>query len=545
MRRNTACQWTPGGSTWRLEEFTPKPDSWRRWRPKLLSPSLRSTASEQIPVPVLGHPFGAREVALEGASRPFGFTGGIDVQDDPSHFCPVRTFGVGIEQTQIGDEMFMVIGGQTVRLGGLIGNRGIEWRLGHDHVRLCFNTQVSAEPRLSRTGVIIFGSMIRHDDRARRQPRRRFSTISDTHYRLWYSARIVPTTDQLHNMEPDMTLYAGLDVSLALTSICIVDAEGVVVRETKVSSEPEAICSALKDYADRLRRVGLEAGPLSQHLYSAMAEAGLPAICVDVRHMARLLRAQTGNKTDRNDARGIAQMMRVGIFKVVHVKTERSQRLKVLLTVRKVLKSKLLDIEADLRGVLKNFGLKLGKATVRDFEARVRELAAFDQFVAAAVDPALVARRALREQYDRLHSMLLEVVRQDDVCRRLMTMPGVGPVVALNYRVAIDIPNRFAKSRTVGAHLGLTPTRYQSGEVDWTGRISKFGDPMARASLYEAAQVLMTRVARWSPLRSWAMRIAKRRGRKRAVVALARKMGVILHRMWVDEKDFRWEAKPA
>jgi transposase len=346
-------------------------------------------------------------------------------------------------------------------------------------------------------------------------------------------------------MEPDMTLYAGLDVSLALTSICIVDAEGVVVRETKVSSEPEAICSALKDYADRLRRVGLEAGPLSQHLYSAMAEAGLPAICVDVRHMARLLRAQTGNKTDRNDARGIAQMMRVGIFKVVHVKTERSQRLKVLLTVRKVLKSKLLDIEADLRGVLKNFGLKLGKATVRDFEARVRELAAFDQFVAAAVDPALVARRALREQYDRLHSMLLEVVRQDDVCRRLMTMPGVGPVVALNYRVAIDIPNRFAKSRTVGAHLGLTPTRYQSGEVDWTGRISKFGDPMARASLYEAAQVLMTRVARWSPLRSWAMRIAKRRGRKRAVVALARKMGVILHRMWVDEKDFRWEAKPA
>jgi transposase len=238
-------------------------------------------------------------------------------------------------------------------------------------------------------------------------------------------------------------------------------------------------------------------------------------------------------------------MMRVGMFKMVHVKTERSQRLKVLLTVRKVLKSKLLDIEADLRGVLKNFGLKLGKVTVRNFEHRVRELAAFDPLIAAVVDPALIARRALREQFDRLHRMLLEVVRQDDVCRRLMTMPGVGPVVALNYRVAIDIPNRFAKSRTVGAHIGLTPTRYQSGEVDWTGRISKFGDPMARASLYEAAQVLMTRVARWSPLRSWAMRIAKRRGRKKAVVALARKMGVILHRMWVDEKDFRWDVQPA
>jgi transposase len=342
-------------------------------------------------------------------------------------------------------------------------------------------------------------------------------------------------------MEPDMTLYAGLDVSLQQTSICIIDEEGRVIRELKVSSDAETICSALKGYGDRLRRIGLEAGPLSQHLYSAMAEAGLPAICVEVRHMARVLRAQTANKTDRNDARGIAQMMRVGMFKVVHVKTKRSQRLKVLLTVRKVLKSKLLDIEADLRGVLKNFGLKLGKVTVHDFETRVRELASFDEFVAVVVDPALAARRALRQQYDRLHRMLLDVVRQDVVCRRLMTMPGIGPVVALNYRVAIDIPNRFAKSRTVGAHIGLTPKRYQSGEVDWNGRISKFGDPMARASLYEAAQVLMTRVARWSPLRSWAMRIAKRRGRKKAVVALARKMGVILHRMWVDEKDFRWD----
>src|SRR5262249_2585990 len=173
------------------------------------------------------------------------------------------------------------------------------------------------------------------------------------------------------------------------------------------------------------------------------------------------------------------------------------------------------------------------------------ELASFDPFIAVVVEPALAARRALREQYDQLHRMLLDVARKDDVCRRLMTMPGVGPVVALNYRVAIDITNRFVKSRTVGAHIGLTPMRYQSGEVDWTGRISKFGDPMARASLYEAAQVLLTRTARHSGLRSWAMRIAKRRGRKRAVVALARKMGVILHRMWVDETDFRWDVQPA
>jgi transposase len=261
--------------------------------------------------------------------------------------------------------------------------------------------------------------------------------------------------------------------------------------------------------------------------------------------MARALRAQTINKSDRNDARGIAQMMRVGLFKPVHVKTERSQKLKVLLTVRKVLKCKLLDLEADLRGVLKNFGLRLGKVTVRDFEARVRELASFDPMIAVFVDPVLMARRALREQYDRLHRMLLDAVRDDVVCRRLMTMPGVGPVIALTYRVSIDTPSRFAKSKTVGAHLGMTPKRHQSGEIDWSGRISKLGDPLLRASLYEAAQVLMTRVARWSALRSWAMRVARRRGRSKALVALARKMGVVLHRMWADGTDFQWKEQPA
>ncbi|TIR47748.1 MAG: IS110 family transposase [Mesorhizobium sp.] len=339
-----------------------------------------------------------------------------------------------------------------------------------------------------------------------------------------------------------MKYFAGLDVSLEQTSVCIVDAGGTVVREMKTASEAAALRTVLENYVEHLERIGLEAGPLSQHFYSELVEAGLPAICVEARHMAQALRAQTLNKTDRNDARGIAQMMRAGLFKVVHVKTERSQRLNVLLRTRKVLKSKLLDVEADLRGVLKNFGLKVGKVTPRSFEARVRELAAFDPFIAAVVEPVLAARPAMREQYDRLHAMLLQVVRHDPVCQRLMTMPGVGAVVALTYRVAIDVPTRFTKSRTVGAHVGLTPRRYQSGEVDWTGRISKAGDPLLRTSLYEAAQVLLTRVARSSPLRSWAMRLAKRRGRKKAVVALARKIGVILHRMCVDGTDFRWEA---
>ncbi|KAA2211213.1 IS110 family RNA-guided transposase [Teichococcus oryzae] len=342
-----------------------------------------------------------------------------------------------------------------------------------------------------------------------------------------------------------MTCFAGLDVSLQQTSICVVDGSGRILRELKAQTEPEALVAALQPYAAELDRIGLETGPLSQHLYSGLIEAGLPAICVEARHMAQALRAQTLNKTDRNDARGLAQMMRVGLFKAVHVKTERSQRLNVLLRARKVLKSKLLDIEADLRGVLKNFGLKLGKVTPRTFEERIRDLASFDPFIAAVIEPVLAARRAMREQYDRLHSMLLKVAQDDAVCRRLMTMPGVGAVVALTYRVIIDVPARFRKSSSVGAHIGLTPRRYQSGEVDWTGRISKAGDPLLRASLFEAAQVLLTRVARPTPLRSWAMRLVKRRGRKKAIVALARKMGVVLHRMWVDGTDFRWEVQEA
>lgn len=342
-----------------------------------------------------------------------------------------------------------------------------------------------------------------------------------------------------------MRYFAGLDVSLHETSVCIVDQDGRIVLETKVPTDGGTLCSTLGTYTDQLHRIGLEAGPLSQHLFSCMIEAGLPAVCVECRHMAAALRAQTINKSDRNDARGIAQMIRVGLFKAVHVKTERSQRLKVLLTARKLLKGKLLDIEADLRGVLKNFGLKLGKVNVRQFEARVRELASFDSMIADYVDPVLCARRALREQYDRLHKMLLDIVRHDAICRRLMTMPGVGPVVALTYRVTVDVPTRFTKSRTVGAHFGLTPRQYQSGEVDWRGGISKSGDALMRASLYEAAQVLLSRVARWSSLRSWAMRIARKRGRRKAVVALARRMAVILHRMWTDETDFQWGTPPA
>jgi transposase len=321
--------------------------------------------------------------------------------------------------------------------------------------------------------------------------------------------------------------------------VCVVDDTGKIVREVKVASEPEALLPVLTNALYRFKRIGLEAGPLSQWLFSALGEAGLPVICVETRHMRAVLQAQI-NKTDRNDARGIAQMMRVGLYRPVHVKTLRSQKLRMLLTHRKLLQSKAIAIDNDLRGTLRNFGLKVGVVGASKFEARIWELVENLPDLAGLVEPLLIVRRTLRQQIGILHGRLLAIVRTDDVCRRLMTVPGVGPVVALTYRATVDVPARFRNSKAVGAVFGLTPARYQSGEIDRSGAISRCGDEMMRTMLYEAAHTMLVRVAKWSWLKAWAMKIAKHRGIKRATVALARRLAVILHRIWVDGTEFRW-----
>jgi transposase len=336
-----------------------------------------------------------------------------------------------------------------------------------------------------------------------------------------------------------MDYFAGLDVSVKETSVCIVDDAGKIVREARVASEPEALLQVLTKTTYRFKRVGLEAGPLSQWLYSVLAEAGLPVICVETRHMRAALKSRI-NKTDRNDARGMAQMMRVGLYRPVHVKTLRSQKLRVLLTHRKLLQSKAIAIENDLRATLRNFGLKVGMIGTVKFEARIRELVANLPDLAVLVEPLLIVRRAIREQVSVLHRRLLALVRGDDVCRRLMTIPGVGPVVALTFRVTVDVPARFRNSKAVGAVFGLTPAKYQSGENDRTGAISRCGDEMMRMMLYEAAQSMLVRTVKWSWLKAWAMKIARHRGMKKAIVALARRLAVIMHRMWVDGTEFRW-----
>ena len=283
-----------------------------------------------------------------------------------------------------------------------------------------------------------------------------------------------------------MKQYVGLDVSVKETSVCIVNQAGEVVREVKTATEPLTVLSLLTDEALSIERIGLEAGPLSQWLYSALAEAGLPVICVETRHMKAALSARI-NKSDRNDARGIAQMMRVGLYRPVHVKTLTSQKRRMLLTSRQLLQAKALDIENDLRGTLRNFGLKVGVVGAVKFEARIRELVADDRDLTAIVEPLLIARRVLREQLTVLHRRLLDVVRQDQVCRRLMTTPGVGPVVALTFRATVDVPSRFRSSKAVGAAFGLTPRRQQSGEID------RMGGHLKMRRRYDAQNVVRSR----------------------------------------------------
>jgi len=319
---------------------------------------------------------------------------------------------------------------------------------------------------------------------------------------------------------------------------------GKVILEQKVRTEPEDIIALLTSLGATFGRIGIEAGPLSQWLVNALTAAELPVICVETRHMKALLTAQQINKTDRNDARGIAQMMRVGLFKPVHVKTLVAQEQRML-TSRKLLQRKLLDVESDLRGTLRNFGLRVGVVSGSRYEARVRELVEGFPGLAAIAEPLLNVRRVMRQQFAVLHKMLLDTVRGDPVCRRLMTAPGVGAVVALTYRATVDQPQRFVHSRAVGAHVGLTPKRYQSGEIDYDGGVSKCGDAQLRTMLYEAAHSLLTRSRKWSWLKAWGMRVAQRRGIRRAIVAVARRLAVVLHRMWVDGSEFRWSKDSA
>ncbi len=338
-----------------------------------------------------------------------------------------------------------------------------------------------------------------------------------------------------------MEQYAGIDVSLESASVCVVDAKGKIVREGMVASEPEPLIGWLTKPGMGLSRVGLEAGPLSQWLYAGLKAAGLPAELIETRHVRDAFRAMAV-KTDRKDAQAIAQLMRLGWFKPVHCKSASAQEVRAVLAARRLLQSKLYDMEMSLRGILRGFGLKVGKTTSRTFPARIRALVAGHETLEIVAKALLSAHAVLVRQYAELDRRVRRTARSDARARLLMTTPGVGAIVAVTYVSAIDQTSRLKSSKSAGALFGLTPKRYQSGEIDISGRISKTGDQQVRTALYEAAHVILTRPVRASHLKSWAMRVARRAGMRKAKVALARRLAVILHRMLADGTPFNPEA---
>jgi transposase len=341
-----------------------------------------------------------------------------------------------------------------------------------------------------------------------------------------------------------MDHYAGIDVSLECSSVCVVDASGRIVREGKVASEPAALIGWFGSLELDLMRIGLEAGPLSQWLFAAMREGGLAVELLETRHVRDAFRAMPV-KTDRNDARGIAQLMRLGWFRPVHCKSLAAQETRALLTARKLLQSKLHDVEMSLRGILRGFGLKVGKTTPKQFEGRIWELVARHPNLEAIAAALLAVRAVLRREFNGLEKRVRTSARGDARARLLMSTPGVGPIVALTFASAIDDPARFKSSKRVGCHFGMTPRRYKSGETDISGRISKSGDGGVRWVLYEAAHVILTKPVKGGGLKSWGMRLARRAGMKKATVALARRLAVIMHRMLVDGKPFDFAAAAA
>ncbi len=337
----------------------------------------------------------------------------------------------------------------------------------------------------------------------------------------------------------DQQHYVGLDVSLETVSICIIDNSGAVVWRGKCATEPDSICQIVRTQAPALVRVGLETGQLSNWLTLGLRRRGLPVVCLDARHAKAALSLQV-NKTDANDALGLAQVVRTGWFREVTIKSMDAQTLRLLLMARAQLVSQRQAVANNIRGLLKTFGHVVARGSNGPFPARVREAIGDNPVLSAITDPLLATWQAIRDQLTILDRQVVLRAKVDAAARRLMSVPGVGVIVALAYTAVIDDPARFKRSSSVGAYLGLTPRRYQSGEVDKAGRISKCGDGLLRSYLFEAANVLLSRHTRPSKLKTWGLALAARIGMRRAKVAVARKLAVIMHHVWKEDRNFDW-----
>ncbi len=341
-----------------------------------------------------------------------------------------------------------------------------------------------------------------------------------------------------------MEQFVALDVSLREISVCVIDGKGAVVFEGKIAAEPALLIALIRSKAPQLARVGLETGATSPWLFRALTAAGLPVVSMDARHAHAAL-SMRPTKSDRSDARGLADILRMGWYREVHTKSITSHERRSVLSARHQLVRMRTDLDAQIRGLLKTFGLVLGTGNKDSLIQRAEELTEGHPGISGLVAKLAEVRRHIASQVAAIDRDIRRLVQAEPTLKRLTSVPGVGPITALAFLTAIDDPSRFKHARDVGPYLGLTPRRYQSGETDRQGRISKCGDTFTRTCLYEAANVLLTRVQRFSPLKAWGMRLMKRIGGRKARIAVARKLAVILHCIWIDGTEFWWTREEA
>jgi transposase len=343
-----------------------------------------------------------------------------------------------------------------------------------------------------------------------------------------------------------MSYYTGLDISMKETAICIVDESGAIVKEGTVSTDPLEIATYLKKSGFEIKKVALESGCLSHWLIEQLRKLKVPAICVDSRHIAAVL-ATTINKTDKNDARGIANALRCNMYREVHAKSSNSIEKSTLLAARKTIVEQKTQLTNTIRGLLKAYGVRIScSATTNMFfeyvKEKIAELPALARF---GLEELLKLAEGLHNKVKTFDKLVQRLAKEDVEVKRLQTVPGIGPITAMNFKMEIDDPKRFEKSRSVGAYLGMTPTQYSSGETQKQGRISKCGSKELRNLLMEAGFVVITRTSKWSKLKAWGMKLMKKHGIKKAALAVGRKLAVIMHRMLITGEEFRYEeSKP-
>ena len=341
-----------------------------------------------------------------------------------------------------------------------------------------------------------------------------------------------------------MKHYVGLDVSMKKTSVCIINEQGKIVHESEVKTDPHTLADAIEKTGLKVELVGFESGSLGHYLTQGFKERALPAVCMDARKMSAILSIRV-NKTDKNDARGIADALRTGMFTRVHEKPQEAINRGAVLSMRRCLVKQRTDIKNHVRGILKTYGIRLGAVGPTKFSDAVkRRIEEQDPLVRQTMEGMLEVFDMLSRKITRFDQQLLKIAHQDKDVRLLMTAQGIGPITALTYKAEIFDPSRFPNSRTVGAYLGMTPTQYSSGEMQKQGRISKCGSMELRSLLTEAGVVVLTRSQKWSKLKAWGLKLMRKKGLKKASLAVGRKLAVIMHRMLLEQKEFAWGETP-